>query len=59
MNNSLGETQGIVSAEQPIEGFGPQGERAGALSSWALCKPFDKVSPGLDSRQKRARSRGY
>ena len=25
MNNSLGETQGIVSAEQPIEGLGQQG----------------------------------
>ena len=26
MNNSLGEMQGIVSAEQPIEGLGQQGE---------------------------------
>jgi hypothetical protein len=25
MNNSLGKTQGVVSAEQPIEGLGPQG----------------------------------
>ena len=25
MNNSLGETQGVVSAEQPIEGLGQQG----------------------------------
>jgi hypothetical protein len=25
MNNSPGKTQGVVSAEQPIEGLGPQG----------------------------------
>ena len=25
MNNSLGETQGVVSAEQPIEGLDTQG----------------------------------
>ena len=42
MNNWLGETQGIVSAEQPIEGFGQQGERACALSSWGLASHSTK-----------------
>jgi hypothetical protein len=58
MNNSLGKTQVVISAEQPIEGLGPQGERACALSSWALASHSTKSARGLDSRQKRARLMG-
>jgi hypothetical protein len=57
MNNWLGETQGIVSAEQPIEGFGQQGGESLRAVELGTCKPFDKAA-WLDSRQKRARSMG-
>ena len=36
MNNSLGETQGVVSAEQPIEGLGPQGVGEIEEGGWRL-----------------------
>jgi hypothetical protein len=43
MNNSLGKTQVDVSAEQPIEGLGPQGGESLRAVELGTCKPFDKV----------------
>jgi hypothetical protein len=58
MNNSFGKTQGVVSAEQSIQGLGPQGGESLRAVELGTCKPFDKVRPWLDGLQKRARSMG-
>ena len=46
MNNSLGETQGVVSPEQPIEGLGPQGGESRRAVELGTCKPFRQSQPG-------------